>query len=121
MGAGDGCEYGVTYIPKTLLVAAILTACSFAAPSVAVMSIRAAEQPKATQANELPYYVEFRVAVDGVYGHSYIAYGHLNALGQPATTTYADIHPTGSVPSMVLGHFFPMEAATTPEKETLGF
>jgi len=104
---------------KALLVAAILTACSFAAPSIGATSIRAADQPKATP--ELPYYVEFRVAVDGVYGHSYIAYGHLNALGQPATTTYADIHPTGSVPSMVLGHFIPMDAATTPEKETLGF
>jgi hypothetical protein len=112
---------GRRIFPKTLLVAAILTACSFAAPSVGAVSICAAEQPKATQANQLPYYVEFRVAVDGVYGHSHIAYGHLNALGQPATTSYADIHPTGSVPSMVLGHFIPMEAATTPEKETLGF
>jgi hypothetical protein len=114
-----GAIMGRRKFSKALLVAAILTACSFTAHSIGATSIRAADQPQATQ--ELPYYVEFRVAVDGVYGHSYIAYGHLNALGQPATTTYADIHPTGSVPSMVLGHFFPMEAATTPEKETLGF
>jgi hypothetical protein len=105
---------------KTLLIAAILTACSFATAPVGAASIDAAEQTKASKAKGFPYYVEFRVAVDGVYGHSYIAYGHLNALGQPATATYADIHPTGSIPSMVLGHFIPMEAATTPEKDTLG-
>lgn len=107
--------------PKALLVAAILTACSYAAAPAGAASIGAAEQTKATRAKEFPYYIEFRVAVDGVYGHSYIAYGHLNALGQPANTTYADIHPTGSFPSMVLGHLIPMAAATTPEKETLGF
>lgn len=107
--------------PRMLLVAAVLTACPFAAAPVGAASLGAAEQTKATQAKEFPYYVEFRVAVDGVYGHSYIAYGQLNALGQPATVTYADIHPTGSIPSMVLGHFIPMEAATTPEKDTLGF
>jgi hypothetical protein len=105
---------------KTLLVAAILTACSFATVPVGAASIDAAEQTKAGKANRFPYYVEFRVAVDGVYGHSYIAYGRLNAVGQPATATYADIHPTGSIPSMVLGHFIPTEAATTPEKDTLG-
>jgi hypothetical protein len=37
------------------------------------------------------------------------------------TATYADIHPTGDFPSMVLGHFFSMEAATIPEKDTLGY
>jgi len=100
---------------KTFLVAALLTACSFATAPLA------AGQTPATQANEYPYYVEFRVAVDGVYGHSYIAYGRLNALGRPATATYADIHPTGDFPSMVLGHFFLMEASTSPEKYTLGY
>jgi hypothetical protein len=79
---------------KTFLVAALLTACSF------VTAPLAAGQTPATRANEYPYYVEFRVAVDGVYGHSYIAYGRLNALGRPATATYADIHPTGDFLSM---------------------
>lgn len=106
--------------PKTLLAAAIVTACSFAAAPVGAASIGAAGQTKATQTKEFPYYVEFRVADDGVYGHSYIAYGRVNAAGEPATATYADIHPTGSIPSMVLGHFIPMDAATTPEKDTLG-
>ena len=61
------------------------------------------------------------VAVDGVYGHSYIAYGRLDRLGRPASASYADIHPTGDFLSMVLGHFFSMEAATMPEKDTLGY
>jgi hypothetical protein len=79
-----------------------------------------AEPVVAGEAEPYPYYVEFRVAVNGYYGHSYIVYGRLNASGQPATTTYADIHPTGDMPSMVLGHFIPVHAATMPEKDTLG-
>jgi hypothetical protein len=95
-----------------LLATAVLSACFFAAAPARAAS---------TASAAYPYYVEFRVAVDGVYGHSYVAYGRLNSLGRPETATYADIHPTGDVPSMVLGHFFPMEAATVPEKDTLGY
>ena len=101
---------------KTLLAAAVLLACSFATAAPL-----AGGHTPATQANEYPYYVVFRVAVDGVYGHSYIAYGRLDALGRPATATYADIHPTGDFPTAVLGHFFPTEASTSPEKDTLGY
>ena len=107
--------------PKMFLVAAILTTFFFAAAPAGAASIGAAAQTQATQAKEYPYYVEFRVAVDGVYGHSYLGYGRLDSLGRPATATYADIHPTGDFLSMVLGHFFPMEAATSPEKDTLGY
>ena len=103
-------------LPKTLLVAAILTACV-----VATAPAGAAAQTQVTEAEGYPYYVEFRVAVNGVYGHSYIAYGRLDSLGRPATAAYADIHPTGDLPSMVLGHFFPMHAATIPVKDTLGY
>ena len=81
----------------------------------------AAAQTQVTEAEGYPYYVEFRVAVNGVYGHSYVAYGRPDSLGRPATAAYADIHPTGDLPSMVLGHFFPMHAATIPEKDTLGY
>ena len=84
--------------PKTLLVAAILKAGVFAAAQGVAASTGAAAQTQVTQAKEYPYYVEFRVAVDGVYGHSYIAYGHLDSLGRVATATYADIHPTGDFP-----------------------
>ena len=103
-------------LPKTLLVAAILTACLGAAAPAG-----AAAQTQVTEAEGYPYYVEFRVAVNGVYGHSYIAYGRLDSRGRPATAAYADIHPTGDLPSMVLGHFFPMDAATIPDKDTLGY
>ena len=82
--------------------------------------IRVAEPMRGAETQAYTHYVEFRVAVNGTYGHSYIAYGRLNALGQPATAAYADIHPTGDLPSMVLGHFIPVDATTTPEKDTLG-
>jgi hypothetical protein len=107
--------------PIALLVTAILSACFFAVAPATAASIGADAQTQPIQAKEYPYYVEFRVAVDGVYGHSYIAYGRLESSGRPATATYADIHPTGDFSSMVLGHFFPMEAATIPEKDTLGY
>jgi hypothetical protein len=109
-------DIGRSIFPIALLVT---VACFFAAGPTRVAST--ATQTQLSEADEHPYYVEFRVAVDGVYGHSYIAYGRLDALGRPATATYADIHPTGDFPSMVLGHFFSMEAATIPEKDTLGY
>jgi hypothetical protein len=106
-------------LPKTFLVAAILTACLVAAAPAGAASTGAAAQTQVTEADGYLYYVEFRVAMNGAYGHSYIAYGRLDSLGRPATAAYADIHPTGDLPSMVLGHFFPMDAATIPEKDTL--
>jgi hypothetical protein len=106
---------------KALGVAVILTACFFAAALGGAASFAAAAPRQAIQAVEYPYYIEFRVAVDGVYGHSYIAYGRLDSLGRPMTANYADIHPTGDLPSMVLGHFLPMDAATIPEKDTLHY
>jgi hypothetical protein len=109
------------FFPKAFLVAAILTALLPAAAAQEAAPISATAQTQATQSKEYPYYVEFRVAVDGVYGHSYIAYGRLDLLGRPMTASYADIHPTGDLPSMVLGHFLPMEAATSPEKATLHY
>src|SRR5215469_6396570 len=115
-----GGDIGRSIFPIALLVAGILSGCFFAG-ATRVASIGAGGQTQHTEANEYPYYVEFRVAVDGVYGHSYIAYGRLDAFGRPATANYADIHPTGDLPSMVLGHFLPMEAATVPEKDTLGY
>jgi hypothetical protein len=111
---------GLGISSRSLLAAAVLAACFFATALVRAEPIRLAEPMPAVEAETYPYYVEFRVAVNGVYGHSYIAYGRRNGLGQPATATYADIHPTGDIPSMVLGHFIPMDAATTPEKDTLG-
>ena len=115
-----GEDIGRSIVRIAFLVTGILSGCFLAGPTRAA-SIGAAAQTQSSQAQEYPYYVEFRVAVDGVYGHSYIAYGRVDSLGRPATATYADIHPTGDLPSMVLGHFLPMEAATSPEKATLHY
>ena len=98
---------GRSIFSLALLVTAILSASFFAAGPTRAASIGAVAQTQLNEAKEYPYYVEFRVAVDGVYGHSYIAYGRLG--------------PLGDFPSMVLGHFFSMEAATIPEKDTLGY
>ena len=118
-GAGIMAEdIGRSIFPIALLVT---VACLFAAGPPRAASTGAAAQTQVSEAEEYPNYVEFRVAVDGVYGHSYIAYGRLDSLGRPATAAYADIHPTGDFPSMVLGHFFSMKAATIPEKDTLGY
>ena len=114
-------DVGRRICPVGFLVTAIFSLCFFAAAPARAASIVSVTQTQPNQAVEYPYYVEFRVALDGVYGHSYIAYGRLEPLGRPATANYADIHPTGDFPSMVLGHFIPMEAATTPEKHTLGY
>jgi hypothetical protein len=65
------------------------------------------------------FYVEFRVAQNGVYGHSYLAFGRLSGSGWPATVEYADVHPIGGFTNMVLGHFIPIPAETLPEEETL--
>jgi hypothetical protein len=72
-----------------------------------------------TESDAFSFFVEFRVAQNGVYGHSYLAYGRLNGSGWPATVEYADIHPVGGFTNMVLGHFIPIPAETQPEEETL--
>ncbi len=65
------------------------------------------------------YYVEFRVAEIGVYGHSYAVFGRLNARGQPADAQYADLHPTGSYLNMAVGHLVPVPANTTWNPDVL--
>jgi hypothetical protein len=65
-----------------------------------------------------PYYVEFRAAVNGAYGHSYVAFGRLDPSSKPATTYYADLHPTGSLPELVIGHVVPISASTRPRSAT---
>jgi hypothetical protein len=68
-----------------------------------------AVQPQPSSA----YYIEFRVAKIGTYGHSYVVYGRLNAQGKPAESRYADLHPTGNYALMALGHVLPVPANTT--------
>jgi hypothetical protein len=65
------------------------------------------------------YYIEFRVAQIGAYGHSYVAYGRLNARGQPADYHYADLHPRGNYAIMALGHVLPVPANTEWDPDVL--
>jgi len=65
------------------------------------------------------YYVEFRVAEIGAYGHSYVMYGRLGGNGQPADRHYADLHPVGSYALMALGHVLPVPANTTWDPDVL--
>jgi hypothetical protein len=120
---------GLGVSPRAALAAALLLLCTAAAAPALdgkpADAAAAADDDAAVDAFEQapeietrPYYVEFRVADNGLYGHSYVAYGRLNAAGQPASADYADIHPTGELPSLVLGHFIPMKAATTPARAT---
>ena len=58
------------------------------------------------------HYIEFRVAQIGTYGHSYVAYGRLDARGNPAEFNYADLHPMGGYLGMAVGHVLPVPANT---------
>jgi hypothetical protein len=65
------------------------------------------------------YFIEFRAARIGLYGHSYVAYGRLDARGNPAKTDYADLHPMGGYGVMALGHFVPVPGNTEWDPEVL--
>lgn len=65
------------------------------------------------------YYIEFRAARIGTYGHSYVVYGRLNARGEPADFHYTDRHPVGNYGLMALGHVLPVPANTKWDPEVL--
>jgi hypothetical protein len=65
------------------------------------------------------YYIEFRVAEIGAYGHSYVVYGALNGRGQPADFHYADLHPMGNYLIMAIGHVLPVPANTEWDPDVL--
>jgi hypothetical protein len=65
------------------------------------------------------YYIEFRVAQIGTYGHSYVMYGRLGGNGQPADRRYADLHPVGNYALMAIGHVLPVPANTTWDPDVL--
>jgi hypothetical protein len=60
------------------------------------------------------YYIEFRVAQIGTYGHSYVAYGRSG--GQQH---YADLHPMGGYAGMALGHVVPVPANVQWDSDVL--
>ena len=65
------------------------------------------------------HYIEFRVAEIGTYGHSYVAYGRLDARGKPADAHYADLHPMGNYLIMAVGHLLPVPANTEWDPDVL--
>ena len=65
------------------------------------------------------YFIEFRAAKIGSYGHSYVAYGRLDRRGNPESPSYADLHPMGNYAVMLLGHLLPVPANTEWDPEVL--
>ena len=74
-------------------------------------------EPRSTATDR--YYIDFRVAQIGAYGHSYVAYGRLNARGKPADAHYADLHPMGNYFIMAMGHVLPVPANTVWDPDVL--
>src|SRR3954463_2410007 len=60
------------------------------------------------------YYIEFRVAQIGAYGHSYVAYGNTGG-----RESFADLHPMGNYAIMALGHVLPVPANTEWDPDVL--
>jgi hypothetical protein len=52
---------------------------AFASPARAEPGSAPAQTSTVSRQSSTPYYIEFRVATIGTYGHSYVAYGRLNA------------------------------------------
>lgn len=71
-------------------------------------------QPDVRHASGGGYYIEFRVAEIGAYGHSYAVYG---AAG--SRPNYADLHPMGGYAVMALGHVLPVPANTQWDPDVL--
>jgi hypothetical protein len=104
---------------KARFVAAVLAALAIpTALAFAQEAQNSAGRPPAVQSGA-PYYIEFRVATIGTYGHSYVKYGRLNAQGQPADARYTDLHPRGNYALMALGHVLPVPANTAWDPEVL--
>ena len=80
---------------------------------------RSAEKSATGQAHSPPiaageYYVEFRAAQIGAYGHSYVVYGNVGG-----RQNFADLHPMGSYAVMALGHVLPVPANTQWDPDVL--
>ena len=60
------------------------------------------------------YYIEFRAAQIGAYGHSYVVYGNVGG-----RQNYADLHPMGNYAVMALGHVLPVPANTQWDPDVL--
>lgn len=76
-------------------------------------------KPRSDAAASGSYYIEFRAAQIGTYGHSYVVYGRLGPSGQPADRHYTDLHPMGNYAIMAIGHLLPVPANTAWDPEVL--
>ena len=77
--------------------------------------------PKAAVSKAASYYVDFRV-IDGVlYGHTHIAYGRLDARGQPISVSYAGFEPNGGLIAGAIGHIAPVSGSIRTSKESVNF
>lgn len=96
----------------------ILVALSFVLTWLAGSSSWAQAQPASAPdapaaASGQPYFVEFRVATIGAYGHSYAAYG------SGSHVKYTDLHPMGNYAVMAIGHVLPVPANTQWDPDVL--
>jgi hypothetical protein len=88
-------------------------------PAAAVPAPKTAKPARPSPKSSGDYFIEFRAAKIGGYGHSYVAYGRLDRRGNPENTSYADLHPRGNYAVMALGHFIPVPANTEWDPEVL--
>jgi hypothetical protein len=101
-------------------LAALVCSASLTFSSMSMAQVTATTGTGVTTATaQGAYYIEFRVAQIGAYGHSYVAYGRLNGRGQPAEAHYADLHPMGNYAIMAIGHILPVPANTTWDPDVL--
>ena len=114
-------ERAVAIATMMVAVGLMLTSASAQTSSTeqAVPSLPAAKPAKPAEKSSGGYFIEFRAARIGIYGHSYVAYGRLDRFGNPETTNYADRHPMGNYAIMALGHFVPVPANTEWDPEVL--
>lgn len=105
----------------TGLVRVMVWCLLFTAPAAAetAQARTSAESSPAAARSSGRYYIDFRVAQIGAYGHSYVAYGRLSAQGKPADAHYADLHPMGNYLVMAVGHILPVPANTEWDPEIL--
>lgn len=90
-----------------------------ASPTAGAAELAPAALAAAPKQSTGRYYIEFRVAEIGTYGHSYVAYGRLNERGKPTDAHYADLHPMGNYLVMAVGHVLPVPANTEWDPDVL--
>jgi hypothetical protein len=85
-----------------------------AAPAPAAKATRAVARKQAPRAGG-QYFIEFRSRYALSYGHTFAAFGRLNAKGEIVEREVAGLHPAGDSPvPWMMGHFFIVPSETGP-------